>query len=154
MRKFHFLTLLAWLAVGFIACGPAPNQTPPPSKFLVDDYVRCRSGGGEGREDLIEIWGDGRLRYRAMGSTKIQSSELQPAELEQLLKKLVAAGFMRLRETPNREVENYGIVIEARLEGQPLRATIGALQIQKPKHQVWRDSVGVLLALLEAHGLK
>ncbi len=142
------LTYLLLLILNFSCAGPA-HPPPAPSHFGPDDYLVCRSGGGEGRDDYLEIRGDGRLVYRPMGNTRIRSSRLSASQLDQLLERLIKAGLLDLTETPNRTIENYGVVLEGRLGELRIRASIGALQLQKDKHQNWQRVLDELLGVLD-----
>lgn len=146
----RWLPLLALLS---FSCTLPPVPATPPTAFQPGDFVRCRSGGGEGKEDLLEVRGDGIVSYQALGSPKRTHTKLEPEELTSLLKSLNEAGMFQLRETPNRALENFGVVLEIRLGEYQRRATIGALQLQKKKHTKWRAVVGILIDLTEQHEL-
>ena len=140
----RFYTLLLLCSVLITACqGPAPPNPGP--TFRPGDFIRCSTGSSENTFDELSLSADGKLHYKP-ASGQERTRQLTAQETQKLYQELLKAGLLELVNTPNRDVELYGILVEAQLGPREIRATIGVLEMQKKKHRKWQNILNLLVA--------
>lgn len=147
MTRSRAVVLLMAVLLTLAGC-QAPPSSPSIPRFGPDDLIRCSSGGGEGRRDEWLLQGNGLLRYTPVKGPSTER-RLSPEQTQRLFQDLVSAGLLSLKEEPNRDLERYGILLQAELGDVSLRASIGLLEVSRLKHQSWRQVLDLLTRELE-----
>ena len=139
--------LVLILAAVLNGCSTTPEDRL--SGFPETDWVRCLTGGGEGLEDEFLLTGSGLLRYKPVKGTPVEK-KLTTEETKALFHSLDSAGLFKLKAEPNRELEHYGVLIEANLEGKQVRGTIGILEMTRDKHHSWHKVMKIITDEIES----
>jgi hypothetical protein len=149
MNNQPFLSLLLFLILTAVISGCSTPQEERLSEFQETDWVRCVTGGGEGLEDEFLLTGSGLLRYKPVKGTSAEKM-LTAEETKALFHRLQSAGLSKLKAEPNRELERYGVLLEANLEGKQVRATIGVLEMTRDKHHSWHKVMKIITDEIES----